>query len=260
MSEIWMFTAPFKSGILKEVAKAWREYDGKRYIIGIEQGRNGYKHVQGRIKISASTDYEIVERIGKRKLKRRKSSRMFDRLSGAGLHCEKTEQWGDYESKDGYYITSEDNILIRTQRFGELTPEQKAVLELADGTNDREVVVWYDEEGGHGKSWLCKALNERKLGYYIDKENSAQGMVKDLESATRNGERRPYVMIDIPRSSKWENKDYIAIEKIKDGLVTDPRYGYHINNLSGIKVIVMCNTKPKLDKLSKDRWVFFNAP
>lgn len=99
------------------------------------------------------------------------------------------------------------------QRFGALTEEQKSVLQLADGTNDRQVVVWYDKDGNVGKSWLCKAMHERRLGFYIDKSNSAEGMVKDLESATRNGERRPYVMIDIPRSSNWEDKDYVAIEK-----------------------------------------------
>lgn len=263
MSEIWMFTAPYKKGILSDLAKAWREYDGKKYQIGIEKGRNGYRHVQGRIKISADTTWNrnTLERMGRKKIKRvEKGSHFFDRCARNSIHCTKTEQWSDYEGKEGFYISSDDRPSIRMQRFGELTEEQKGVLRLADSTDDRQVVVWFDQEGKHGKSWLCKALSERKKGYYIDKGNTAQGMVKDLNSAVREGGYREYIMIDIPRSSKWENKDYMAIEKIKDGLVTDPRYGYHIENLTDCKVIVMCNTMPKLDKLSKDRWVFYTAP
>lgn len=254
-----MFTAPFKKGNLKELAKVWRDYDGKRYAIGIEQGRMGYRHVQGRIEVSANTTYEIVERIGKRKTRTRKGSRLFDRLSACGMHCEKSDQWTDYESKDGYFILSQDTVEVRAQRFGTPTFEQEAVLSVLESNNDREVTVWYDKDGNIGKSWLTGHLWERHKAHYVRMIGSAESMIKDVCSKMSK-ERRPIVIIDIPRATKWNNELYQAIEVIKDGLIDDPRYSANSINIRGTKVLVMCNTKPKLDKLSEDRWIFFSAP
>ena len=263
MSEIWMFTAPFNKkehiGILKELKNAWSEFDGKKYVIGYEKGRNGYRHIQGRIQISANTDYKIVERIGKHKTRTRNGSRMFDKLSGCGIHCEKTEQWTDYESKDGYFISSDDTMEVRAQRFGTHTEDQKAVLRLLESNNDREVTVWYDQTGNVGKSWLTGHLWERHKAHYIRMTGSAESMIKDTCSKMSK-ERRPIVIIDIPRATKWNNDLYQAIEVIKDGLIDDPRYSSNAINIRGTKVLIMCNTKPKLDKLSEDRWIFYNAP
>lgn len=269
MSEIWMFTAPFKckdaNGMpynLKFLAEMYRMYDGKRYQIGIERGRNGYRHVQGRIEISADTSWSrsILERVGKRKIKRvERGSHFFDRCARSGVHCTKTEQWSDYEGKEGYYITSDDNTLIKKQRFGELTHDQKEVLKLLESNNDREITVWYDEHGGVGKSWLTGALWERKKAHQVRMTSSAEGIIKDVCSKMQK-ERRPIVIVDIPRSGKWTKQVYEAIEVIKDGLIDDPRYTSNALNIKGVKILVMCNTKPKLDKLSEDRWIFFNAP
>ncbi len=257
--EIWMFTAPFKQGILKELAKCWRDYDGKKYCMGIEKGRGGFRHIQGRIKVSADTNYEIIERIGKRKTRTRKGYRMFDTLSKAGIHCQKTDQWTDYESKDGYYIMSDDTEEVRAQRFGHPTEEQEDVLRLLESNNDREITVWYDETGNVGKSWLTGHLWEKHKAHQVRLTGSAEGIVKDVCSKM-DQERRPIVIIDIPRSGKWTPAIYEAIEVIKDGLIDDPRYSAHAMNIRGTKVMVMCNTKPKLDRLSKDRWIFYNAP
>lgn len=269
MSEIWMFTAPFKckdaNGMpynLKFLAEMYRMYDGKRYQIGIERGRNGYRHVQGRIEISADTNWSrsILERVGKRKIKRvERGSHFFDRCARSGVHCTKTEQWSDYEGKEGYYVTSEDNTLIKTQRFGELTHDQKEVLKLLESNNDREITVWYDDVGGVGKSWLTGALWERRKAHQVRMTGSAEGIIKDVCSKMSK-DRRPIVIVDIPRSGKWTKQIYEAIEVIKDGLIDDPRYSANAINIKGVKVLVMCNSMPKLDKLSKDRWIFYNAP
>lgn len=262
MSEIWMFTAPFKEGILKDLKNAWREYDGKQYQIGIEKGRNGYRHVQGRIKISADTSWNrtVLERVGRRKTKRvEKGSHFFDRCARSGIHCTKTEQWCDYEGKEGYFISSDDNDEIRSQRFGDLTHDQKEILKLLESNNDREITVWFDQEGGVGKSWLTGALWERRKAHQVRMTTSAEGIIKDVCSKMTK-DRRPIVIVDIPRSGKWTKQIYEAIEVIKDGLIDDPRYSANAINIKGVKVLVMCNSMPKLDKLSKDRWIFYNAP
>lgn len=258
MSEIWMFTAPAKSGILNDLAKAWRDYDGKRYQIGLEKGRNGYLHIQGRVQLSADTSWTKVirERVGKRKIERKQSgSHFFDRCSVRGIHVQKSEQWCEYESKDGYYITSDDTQETRLERFGNPTHQQKRVLNVLESNNDREVTVWYDEDGNIGKSWLTGHLWERHKAHYVRMVGSSESMIKDVASKMSK-ERRPIVVIDVPRATKWNNQLYEAIEVIKDGLIDDPRYTSKALNIKGVKVLVMTNTKPKLDKLSKDRWVF----
>lgn len=86
---------------------------------------------------------------------------------------------------------------------------------------------------------------------------SAESMIKDVASKMSK-DRRPIVVIDVPRATKWNSQLYEAIEVIKDGLIDDPRYSSNALNIKGVKVLVMCNTKPKLDKLSEDRWVIID--
>jgi len=62
------------------------------------------------------------------------------------------------------------------------------------------------------------------------------------------------VIIDIPRSWKWNEALYTAIETIKDGLVYDPRYSAKMRNIRGVKVLCMSNTMPRVSALSEDRW------
>lgn len=262
MSEIWMFTAPAKIGSIKSICEMYRAFDGKRYQIGLERGRNGYRHIQGRIEISADTGWTrtVLKRVGKRKIeKTERGSHFFDRCARSGIHCTKTEQWCEYEGKEGYFITNNDTKEIRMQRFGKLTEEQKQVLRLLESNNDREITIWYDETGKVGKSWLTGHLWERHKAHQVRMIGSAEGMIKDVCSKM-DKERRPIVIIDIPRSGKWTPAVYEAIEVIKDGLIDDPRYSAHAMNIKGTQVLVMCNTKPKLDRLSKDRWIFYNAP
>lgn len=258
-----MLTAPFNKkehiGILKEMARLWRLFDGKKYIIGLERGRGGYRHIQGRIEVSGDTSVEHITFDDRGNQQKKRSSHIFDRLSPLGIHVEKGERWASYEGKDGYYISSEDTREIRAQRFGKPTHEQEYVLQLLESNNDREVTVWYDQTGNVGKSWLTGHLWESHKAHYIRMVGSAESMVKDVCSKM-SGERRPIVVIDIPRATKWNNEIYQAIEVIKDGLIDDPRYSANAMNIRGVKVLVMCNTLPKLDKLSKDRWIFYNAP
>ena len=247
-----MFTAPAKKGILEEITDIYRDFDGKRYQLGLEKGRSGYRHIQGRIEIS-KTEYTVYNPVTEESIK---TDYFFETCKKKGIHCEKSENWCDYEGKDGYYITSDDNEEIRLQRFGKLTLEQEWMLCKLQETTDREIMVWHDPKGNNGKSWLAGALWERHKAHQVRMVSSAEAIVKDVCSKM-DKEKRPIVIIDIPRSGKWTQQVYEAIEVIKDGLIDDPRYSAKTMNIKGTKVMVMCNTKPKLDKLSKDRWKIY---
>ena len=82
---------------------------------------------------------------------------------------------------------------------------------------------------------------------------------KDVANEFINHGWRPYVIIDLPRTAKWTDELYYAIEKIKDGLLKDPRYQSKTVNIHGVKVMVMCNHEPNVSKLSADRWVLYRG-
>ncbi|APG55809.1 rep protein [Macaca mulatta feces associated virus 5] len=118
--------------------------------------------------------------------------------------------------------------------------------------------MWYDKVGNCGKSWFTGALWERGLAY-VTAESKDDAVIKDIASDFLDHGYRPFVIIDLPRTAQWSNELYLAIERIKDGLIKDPRYNSRTVNIRGVKVLVCCNSLPKLDKLSKDRWVRLEA-
>lgn len=241
MTQYWMMTTPLsKGGELKHFRSIFQALDGKRYQIGIERGKTGYRHAQIRFEISSDKTQDEIFKILK----------FFFPKS----HIMKAEIWTDYEGKDGYFISDTDTPEIRSQRFGTPTDEQKHILNTLESNNDRQVTVWFDQTGGVGKSWLTGHLWERHKAHAVRMTSSAENMIKDVASKMSK-ERRPIVVIDIPRSGKLTQSVYEAIEVIKDGLIDDPRYQSNALNIKGVKVLVMTNKPVKLDKLSQDRWV-----
>ncbi|QDM14413.1 replication-associated protein [Porprismacovirus porci19] len=214
--------------------------DCKKWVIGKETGKNGYEHWQIRLETSNPDFFEWVK----------------DHIPNA--HVEKAEKGVDecgYETKEGQFVRSSDRTENLIQRYGEFRPNQKRALQALQATNDRQVVVWYDETGNVGKSWFTGALWERGLAYVTPPTiDTVKGLIQWVASCYIDGGWRPYVIIDIPRSWKWSEQLYSAIESIKDGLIYDTRYHSRMINIRGVKILCMTNTMPKLDKLSKDRW------
>ncbi len=214
--------------------------DCKKWIIGKEEGKNGYKHWQIRIETSNDSFFEWMQ----------------DHIPTA--HVEKSENGVDacrYEAKEGQFVCYTDRPEVLRQRYGEFRSNQKRALQALQATNDRQVVVWYDETGNVGKSWFTGALWERGLAYVTPPTiDTVKGLIQWVASCYIDGGWRPYIIVDIPRSWKWSEQLYSAIESIKDGLIYDTRYHSRMINIRGVKVLCMTNTMPKLDKLSKDRW------
>lgn len=237
--EAWILTVP--RTVPKRALKLMIDNnDCKKWIIAKEVGKNGYKHWQIRLESSNPEFFAWVKK----------------HIPTA--HVEKASAGVDesaYETKEGQYWKSTDRVDTLRQRYGSLRPAQKRALQALQATNDREVVVWYDETGNVGKSWFTGHLWETGKAYYVPPTvDTVKGMIQWVASCYMDGGYRPYVIIDIPRSWKWSDQLYTAIESIKDGLIYDTRYHSRMINIRGVKVIVMTNTLPKLDKLSQDRW------
>lgn len=225
IEEVWLLNWMFKNDIHK-------------WIIAKETGNDGYKHWQ--IRLRSRYDWnKMKEEFGEK------------------AHIEEASDEWNYERKEGNFIKSDDNTNILGIRYGRLRDNQRRILDEADKTDDRGIVSVVDYNGASGKTWLAVKLHETGRGFYVPPTiSNSQGIIQYVASGY-NGEE--YIVIDIPRSTKWTNQLYVAVETIKDGLVYDTRYHTTIRNIRGVKVIVFCNTKPNLSKLSKDRWRLLDA-
>lgn len=236
-----MMTLPRDRESIEEVyLLQWMlDNDIHKWIIAKETGNDGYKHWQVRM----NTRYT------------------FEALKQAfpKAHIEEASNDYEYEKKEGNYISSEDGIGVHSVRFGVLRPNQRRILDNLDSQNDRQIDVIVDSGlrgGNRGKSWLCNYIYERGIGFYVPPTcKSSQTIIQFIASGY--GHER-VIVIDIPRTVKWNDDLYVAIETVKDGLVYDTRYHTTIRNIRGVKVLVMCNHKPNVNKLSLDRWRLYN--
>lgn len=252
---------------IQKLMKYINEYDVHKWIIGAEEGKGGYRHWQ--IRIAARDDFWKFDEIKVGKGKKAETIKVgtgWVNINIPEAHVEECSDTWDYEAKEGRFIASWDTKDVRKLRFGKMRWYQKEAVEALRRTNDRQVMIWVDVMGNSGKSWLVGHLYETGQAYYLPPTlTSVQSMLQTMADLAWQDRKRGYpprdlVIIDLPRSWKWSKDLYCAIETIKDGLIMDPRYGARPINIRGIKVLVMCNTSPKLDALSKDRWVEWNAP
>lgn len=243
--QIWIATAsrePDRYGVPRNNKRLIREVldlcDTKKWQIGKEVGKNGYKHFQ----IRAQTSGDLFEQAQKMNL---------------DWHIEKSDKWSDYEKKEANYWTSDDSTDNLKERYGTPNEAQKEVLRALHRTNNRQVVCWHDMKGNVGKSWLGKHLFETGQAHYTRyvEGASAESIVKDM-CAKMAISRKPIAVIDVPRAGHWDSRLSTAIEVIKDGLIDDPRFSPTSINISGVKVLVLTNRKPDKRGLSEDRWVF----
>ena len=238
---IWMATIPRTEATKRKLRLFFKSQDIKKWVYGRETGAGGYEHYQVRFEWLDGSNPDAFT-IWK------------DWFYSGHIEQAKSDNW-NYEKKSGRYFCWNDNADKIKQRYGPLRRTQQEVLTLLDKTNDRQIVLWRTEMGNQSKSFLCGALWERRLGYYCPPYlNSVKEIIQFVASGY---DEEPYIVIDLPRAMKWDKSLYAGIEAIKDGLIAEPRYHAETRNIKGVKVLVMSNTRPDLDKLSKDRWVIY---
>lgn len=238
---LWTATSPEEDLCKRKLYAFFKSQDIKKWTWCREVGKDGYRHIHIRMEWLDKDDSNAFD-IWK------------DWFRSAHLEQARTDSW-EYEKKDGHYFSWDDTPGKITERYGSLRGIQKEVLSRLDSTSDREIVLWYDPDGRAGKSFLCGALWERRQAFYAPPYlNNTKDIIQFVASGYNN---EPYIIIDLPRAMKWDKTLYTGIEAIKDGLVVDTRYSAKTRNIRGVKVLVMSNTKPVLDKLSSDRWVIY---
>lgn len=237
MSSTWMLTAPRQKVSKRQVKLLLENFDVKKYIFAKETGKDGYEHWQIRIQISGNDDQNFF--------------RLQEHFRDAA-HIEKAQDVWDYERKEGRFWTSEDTASILAVRFGKLRPEQEKMLQILKSQGDREIDVWLDPSGNHGKSWLTVHLWETGRALVVPRSSTTAEKLSAFICSSWKGE--PIVIIDIPRSTKVSESLLETMEELKDGLVFDHRYSGTTRNVRGVKIMVFTNSQLPLKKLSKDRW------
>lgn len=237
MTKNWMITKPRnkdRESIEEVKILQWiLKHDVHKWIVAKERGTFGYDHWQ--IRIQTNLDF----------------AQLKDEW-GENAHIEEASDNYEYERKECNFICSEDTPGILQCRYGTLRPNQNRILERIRSGGDRTITCIVDARGNSGKSHLCRMCYERGIGMYVPPTiNTPQGIIQFVASGYRGEE---IIFIDIPRSTRWNPNLYVAVETIKDGLVYDARYNSKTRNIYGVKVAVMCNTKPNVSKLSADRW------
>lgn len=233
---IYMITMPW-NGRSKRMVKLYLEKnDIHDWTIGYEVGRDGYRHIH--VRLNARHDFAELQRY----------------FPECHIEEGSTED-NHYETKDGHFVCSNDTVDVRRCRFGRLRDNQQEVLELLDRQNDRQVLVWVDSTGNVGKSFLTRWLVERRRAYYVPP--TVDNVKQIIQWVCSGYQGQPYIVIDIPRSAKWNQSLYTGIEAIKDGIVYDTRYSSKLRDIWGVKILVLTNSMPKLDALSQDRWVIY---
>lgn len=237
-----MMTCPRK---YIKAGRKWLEYfeatDCHKWIIALEHGKGGLEHWQIRFKARGIDSKESKKAF-------------FDwwKMRVPEVHIEFSENWCDYERKEGNFVCSDDNWSVLRIRFGQPSRGQRELLYIAESQTDRQVDVWYDPKGNHGKSWLSIHLFERGQGLLVPRYCASAREISNFICSTYRGQR--YIIIDIPRAGKIKPELYEVMEEIKDGIVSDPRYVGRTRNVRGAKLLVFTNQKLDEKMLSRDRW------
>lgn len=243
MSKDFMGTITRFKGDKAQWKRLINDYDIHKWVCGIERGKDGLYHLQVRVRMRDGDDD--------------KGRGPFDVLKHyfPQGHFEPCSDTWNYERKDGHFWASDDTNEIRKVRFGSPRGWQKTCVNALRTQSNRQIDIMYDPVGCMGKSWLVNHLFEIGKAWYVPPYMSTlEKLVQTVASLYIKQGWRDYLIIDIPRAYKWSEQLYTAIESIKDGLIMEPRYEAQPVNIRGVKIVVMCNTLPVINKLSADRW------
>lgn len=197
-------------------------------------GRNGYRHYQIRLVSDRHDFFEWCKIM----------------LPVAHVEEASTER-DDYERKSGNVLSSNDTPEIRQVRFGTLRPAQKEIIEKVEKQNDRQISIFYDPTGNHGKSWFTIHLWEKRDCFVVPRSDATAGKLSAFICSSYRWER--FIIIDLPRASTADAGLYECLEDTKDGLVFDHRWQGKTRNIRGAKLIVLTNSPINPDLLSWDR-------
>lgn len=220
------------------IKQVLRNLDVKEAYIGTETGKGGFKHYQFCVNCGGDLEEYASD-------------------NSLGWHIENCVSWEksvDYCRKDGNYVylgkSREEQYYFWAKGRG-LRPIWLSALSKLASQNDREIDIWIDSNGHHGKSFTNYLLQRRGVAFCVD------GDSRLMENIAMNYDNEPLMIVDIPRAEKIDADLISTLEKLKDGIISTGKYQGSKKYIRGCKILVFTNhfiPKELYKKLTPDRW------
>lgn len=220
------------------------------WIYGEEVGENGTPHLQGFIKFKNQVRFSTL----KSKLPRAHWIKARGSVDDNFKYCSKD---GKFETNIIPKISREElkNMVAATYENVIWKPWQRDVLDLVDADNSTRTIYWvYEISGNVGKSFVAKYLALRS-GTIVCQGKSSD-VFNQTNAAIESGLRPELVLVDIPRTT-LDYVCYNAIECLKNGMLYSGKYEGGLCLFPSPTVMCFANEMPKLEKLSRDRWMIY---
>lgn len=233
----------------------WSRTNAKHYIFQLERGEGGLLHYQGYINLKKQTRFKGLIKM------------MQDNFHGIHLsicskagefalkqYCMKTDTRvsGPWMDKVNTKIDLEEKAKEKFKNI-ELRPWQQEWFDLVSQDPDDRCICWLtDEKGGAGKTKLAKWAYAVKGIPTFTYANSAN--VLNLVSKMPHLKTYCFDLARTKSSKIADNELYTCLESIKNGYFVNEKYETNIVFMESPHVWVFANQKPKLDRMSGDRW------
>lgn len=132
------------------------------------------------------------------------------------------------------------------------------MIEMVKVEPDERHIYWYwDPIGNTGKSKFAKwmYLEDPDKWVCVTDMGTSRDSATLIQGALNRGWEAWGVMIDLPRMVEENTRIYKYIEEIKNGFMTVQKWEGTPLPFETPHVIVFANWQPRIDKLSRDRWV-----
>lgn len=241
---VWDFTISKEHHTFNEV-REWCQHNGKKWSFQLEKGeKTEYLHFQGRISF---------------KYKTRTPTKFSGQLN---IHFSLTSD----ENKDNnFYVTKEetrvegpwtdtdpDDYIPRQFRVKEWYPWQQQIIDNVDAWEPDHINLVYDPKGWAGKSTISGYLGCTNQA--VDVESYLAYKPGGISEWCHGFGRKRMYLFDIPRSASHNNALWSAIESLKKGKLTDPRYKSKIIWQDSPNIWIFTNTMPNLNHITIKRW------
>lgn len=234
----WDFTASKDKGWTIDRVREILEPIAERYVIGDEEGENGYQHLQGRVVFKIGKELGACQNLM------------------PGVHWSQSHVRDfNYCEKEGHFFRSWEKGLREYQML-QLKCWQGMAVALLKETDERSVHVLYDPVGNIGKTYLAKYCQVNHIAQYVPPMQDAQ----DFMAFAMAKPAKAYIF-DMPRSESVKQRKgmWSAIEQIKNGYLYDKRYSFRDMWIEPPQILVICNELPDVESLSRDRWHFYRV-
>lgn len=232
----WCFTLNNYTRV--ELSTLTQVFENDKYIFQEETGVEGTVHLQGFVEFKNARSLTSLKKINGR------------------IHWEKTRNdtasinyCQKQESRTGKTYSNFIPV-FKTIETEQLYPWQRMVIDIINTNPDDRTIHWFWEPNGcTGKTALAKYI----LKNYYNAQYSCATKSADIltiADCTKN-----IYILNFSRCIEGF-MPWVALEQLKDGLISDSKLKKRSNNIimDSPHVICFANWPPCTDKLSNDRW------